>query len=340
MTLSLFEAFPGMYANHVVLGFNGFLVLFLSSSLSYLAYVWLGIPPKILGCMWTFVTYTAAIDTMLTAALVGYTKIGNFYNELGEKYVQTAAGGAIFCWDGTFHLAIQAILAWSVMTNRDTGLNFKIMALIWCGSIINSMQPYMLGAFSGPFSDQIQLSSALNAPYVIFPILVCNMIMNSFPSRARKVDAVLSTCFASFHLALAALHVVRMTAIMGSKTAVAQWLVSVEPVIVKDNTKHVVFQIQQWGWIFAPYHLTCAIDLIQRALGQSKPILQSRVSDWAALALGAYLQGTFVVAAAATFDFQELGKPLKWHAPAPSLEFWVVHGGTLVGCLAYLILVA
>ena len=328
----------------VNLGICGIAILSASGYLSYQAYAWAGIAPNVLGAIWTMCVFTAAVDTVITSALLGVHGVGQFYNAKGEKYVQSCVGAALFGWDGTFHLVVQLHNAFLLMTGRGSSLQFKFGALVWAGSIGSSMMPYMLGAFSGPFAKELELSSALNLPYVFFPGIVARQVMASVPSRKRSGQSMLAwaaTLLAVAHVTLACVHLLRALVVVGSEAPLAAfWAKSVEPVLVDDRSRHILFLAMQWAFIMAPYHVLCASDLITRgALKQSGSLLEPYAADLAALAVGAYGNGLFFYCIEAAFDWVGLGQPLKLAAHAPPPAFWLLNVGTMAFVVAYFVFV-
>ena len=59
--------------------------------------------------------------------------------------------------------------------------------LIWAGSVINSMMPLLMGAAAtGIYSHGIELSTALNAPYVIIPVVIASKLMRATKQGAKR----------------------------------------------------------------------------------------------------------------------------------------------------------
>jgi hypothetical protein len=148
-------------------------------------------------------------------------------------------------WDGVFHTGIQGLLAFRSLTGGD----MKPFGLVWAGSIIFSMMPLLIGsAATGKYSDTVELSTAMNAPYVIIPIALCYQLFESAtgtPRRGRarrrgsssQPDPEMAAAgigAAAASAAMVLLHTLQAMAVLGSKAKVARWWVTdVEPVLAQ-----------------------------------------------------------------------------------------------------------
>ena len=90
--------------------------------------------------------------------------------EHGKKYFASAFGVACLGWDGVVHLLLQGFLCYQAITKQPLS---RPVTFIWSGSIINSMMPLLMGAAAtGKYSSGVELSTALNAPYVFVPLVI------------------------------------------------------------------------------------------------------------------------------------------------------------------------
>jgi hypothetical protein len=119
-------------------------------------------------------------------------------------------------WDGTFHLLIQSLAVWMMFTGR----NHKIFSLLWAASVANSLPPLLLGASIGPFSSEIQLSTALNAPWVLFPMFAMIYSIKNSPKQTRSVEKnfILDFFGIIFHFSVIVFHTIRSMVVLGSNT--------------------------------------------------------------------------------------------------------------------------
>jgi hypothetical protein len=334
LTLVLFETFPAMHENHVILGISGVVCLVAAVLWSWKIYPACGVKSSVLGSAWTLVIFTAVLDGILVLTVMGYVDLGRFYYTKGERYFQSAAGVMILAWDGAAHALVQTWLAWMILTDRDNRSSFKYVGLMWCGSIINSMMPLLVGAAVGPFSGEIQVSTALNAPYVVFPTLVAIQLYARRHHHARvRMPLLLAGALCVYHVAVAASHVVRVMVALQSQASVADWFAKqVEPVLVFDQSKFIAVQAMQWMFWFVPWHLVCTFDLAMRALGRTT-FFTTHSPDVAALALGAYMQAQFVIVGTSLTEWQDFR--LVNRPSSQPLSFWMVQAGMLMGLLAY-----
>lgn len=139
-------------------------------------------------------------------------------------------------------MGIQGVLAYRALTEAD----LNPWGLVWGGSIIFSMMPLLVGsAATGKFSDGVELSTAMNAPYVAIPVALAYQLFRPAsynPARGRKrrststeLDSVtigIGCVAAASHCVLVLLHTVQIMSVLGSKASIATWwLTEVEPVL-------------------------------------------------------------------------------------------------------------
>eukprot|EP00978_Attheya_sp_CCMP212_P010076 scaffold24204_cov57-Attheya_sp.AAC.1 len=329
--LQLCEYFPFLKSSPnavVTLGVGSLVALF---GLSFYIFHHMGHHLSILGAFFTAVLWSATIDSFLAAALVGWTDLGKFYYDHGEEYFKTSWGFAALLWDGTFHYALQFYIAYSVYTQ---GKPHAIASLVWAGSIINSMPVLLIGAATGSFSETIKPATALNAPYVLVPIMIAKLVLTDEGHEASHTNkkqeeaiASLPVGFASlfwinFHVVAITLHIWRAIVVLECNAPAAQqWRQDVE-ILSSDDDGSISFgflriQLLQYLFYYVPFHAYC--------LWKVTP--DRTMSLWATFMAGGYLQGqsTFLVGAA--FDWVGFG-PLV--SIAQSNMFWVLNVGLLI----------
>lgn len=325
----------------------------------YQAVVALGYQPTLLNVFLCISVFTATCDLGITGNLVGVWELGGFYPQHGEKYFATAYGVACLGWDGVFHTLIQAYLAFRALR----GLSLKPAGLIWAGSVINSMMPLLLGgAASGKFSAHVEFSTTMNAPYVLIPIVLAFHLFNSkavprvpeqLPLAALPLDLVgseagpdvsvsrgarvapprsfaLDVFLALSHAALVVVHTVQTMVVFGSKAGVAgRWVSMVEPILKEDDTNVLLVQCAQYFFYFNLFHCVAVWEIGHRLHCGKRSVLANG-SDWAALALGGYLQGLF------TSSYMAMA---KYHAPG-QIEYDFVNAGPTTALALFIVLVS
>jgi hypothetical protein len=109
------------------------------------------------------------------------------------------------------------------------------------------MMPLLLGgAASGKYSADCQLSTAMNAPYVIIPIVLAFHLFREQPPRKQEASSLtvrlasscaLDAILGLTHGAIVVVHTVQAMVVFRSKAGVATWWgADVEPVLVEDET--------------------------------------------------------------------------------------------------------
>jgi len=301
---------------------------------------------RVLGTLMLFVTFTAATDTVISSSMIGLTNIGSFYIVMGEKYFGCAYGWFCLAWDGVFHLLIQSLISYYILTKRQ----YKFTLLVWCGSVINSMLPLLLGASSGPYSKEIQLSTALNGPYVFVPVAVAMYAAFMSPrrdgpgTRVRSANAATDLLLIFFHLVLIVAHTGRAMYVMGSQTPTAVNLVSmVDPVLQLDRNHKLsshaflfVQVMQNFFWML-PFHCFSLYETVHRAwTNKRSPAFGRYGVEFSALALGAYLQTEACWVGTTLFHWENNVLSRRVGAQ-PSAWFWYVHAVTVLGAAIQLV---
>jgi hypothetical protein len=293
----------------------------------------LGFQPSLLNFFLCVCTFTSACDLGISGYLVGVWKLGSFYPKHGEKYFDTAYGVACLGWDGVFHTILQGFLARRSLLNQP----LKPYVLTWAGSVIYSMMPLLMGgAATGKFSNGVQASTALNAPYVLIPIILCFKLFGESGSGTSSRKSMYSgaSCLVQgvSHGGMVFLHTIQLMAVLQSKAGVAQWWLSkVEPVLRQtDGTNILLIQAVQSFYFSGMYHCFAIWELWYRFQNNSKRSVLSNASDWSALILGGYLQGACVQLLMATSTYHKPGKIVFDFGPVNNNQLIVGFGTLLV----------
>jgi len=343
--------FPFLVENHVrLLGVGLCILSLVAYSFYFVLWKTLGLR-SLMGFFFFFIAFTAYIDTFISLCLTSPSFfLGRFYLDRGEKYFNCAYGFMCLFWDGTFHVAIQSLLAFLAFTNRE----YHFVALVWSGSIVNSMAPLLLGGATGPYSQHIQAATALNGPYVFLPVAVIFALLSKTPAVHRKegagsrvkshsllVDLVLMT----YNFLMPLVHIVRAMCVMGSKAKVVDWWLQIEPVFDRrllidrnDEQDYAFMAIQavQWAFWFAPWHWAALFEQVERIRTNKRTVVLGTMGvDFSAIVFGAYLQSIACHIASSYLDMHEGVPGLHVRKVPLSQEFWLLNIATLIGALLH-----
>lgn len=220
--------------------------------------------------------WSSSIDTGLSLSLVNWSSLGAYYHQNGERYFQTAWGFAALLWDGTGHWLLQALAVVGLMRKE-----FPLaVCLVWCGSIVNSMPVLLLGAATGSYSGEIQLSTALNAPYLLVPLAICAYALTTasprvppVPTPLPKIARFIEFCFSVLYFSAIIIHTLRAMVVLGSRSALAtQWLQQVEPVLA-EPTGFARIQVLVNFFLLGSWELFSMVEAFRRAI-------TATVSEW------------------------------------------------------------
>eukprot|EP00658_Telonema_sp_P-2_P066004 TRINITY_DN55120_c0_g1_i2.p1 TRINITY_DN55120_c0_g1~~TRINITY_DN55120_c0_g1_i2.p1 ORF type:complete len:329 (-),score=74.10 TRINITY_DN55120_c0_g1_i2:119-1105(-) len=293
------------------------------------------------GIFFTVVTCTAMVDLVLALGMADCTQLGRFYLHTGEEYFKTGWGFWTLLWDGTAHYCLQAFLAYVFLTGRSA----ELIGLVWSGSIINSMPVLLLGAAVGGFSEDIKPSTALNAPYVLVPILfLWRVLTKPSESQVAKPHSVFelksSPCaliarmlLLIFHNLAILVHVFRAMAVLGSKARIAVDFAELDPLLGwVDDGSHGFIKVQlvQSFFYFIPFHALALSHLI----APNSLVHQVSMSRWALVFVGAYLQAEVTHIGASGMRWDDFGVfHLRWDQLGPT--FWCIHLGLVGGSVLF-----
>ena len=170
LVLFLLQRSPHLTNDGQTAGTTGIITMCCVVAAIYSSMQQLNFQTSLLNVFLAICTFTAAIDLGITGYLLGVWNLGSFYPEHGEKYFASAFGVACLGWDGVVHLLLQGFLCYQAITKQPLS---RPVTFIWSGSIINSMMPLLMGAAAtGKYSSGVELSTALNAPYVFVPLVI------------------------------------------------------------------------------------------------------------------------------------------------------------------------
>ena len=241
----------------------------------------------------------------------------------------------MMCWDGTFHLLIQSIAVWMMYTGR----NHKIFSLLWAASVANSLPPLLLGASIGPFSSEIQFSTALNAPWIIFPMIAIIYSIKNSPKQTKNVENNFFLDFLGiiFHFFTIIIHVIRSMVVLGSNTPAAKWWVqNIEP--VKDYSGSCNVLALQWFFLFSPWHLISIYEILALRFTSFTPVLGlNNNANFSSIFLGAYLHGGFLFIFTSIFRWDNFQLFVNPNNTLYSPFFWSVNCFVLLGVFLHFI---
>jgi len=274
----------------------------------YRTMIRLGYETSLLNVFLCVCCFTAAVDLGIAGYLLNIWKLGSFYILVGEPYFNTAYGIGVLGYDGVVHLILQSIMCYRSL--QDDYINIRQLnkrsryGLVWGGSIINSMLPLLIGgAATGIFSSSVEMSTAMNAPYVLIPVIIVHTLFNESSSsrirqgsKLRKSDVLSNLHYIMLsltHLCLVILLVVRTMSVLKSDATIAKYWLTVEPVLEQDDGTNVILidTIQALFWI-GPYHLYSIFECYIRATKQHRGCLAN--GNWSSLIMGAYIQSSFI----------------------------------------------
>jgi len=349
--LLFLELFPSLVQDHVKLFVVG-VALVTIALYTFYAVLWKTLKLRDpLGLLFTGIVFTAYLDLFISLCLIFPTFVlGRFYLDKGEKYFTSSYGFCCLFWDATFQFTIQFILAFRVFTKRE----YHFTGLVWAGSIINSMAPLLLGAAIGPYSGEIQMATALNTPYVFFPVGVAIYLLSTASStrstegpgtRVRSHNALVDIVLICYNFFVPMIHIVRAMCVLGSQSPVVRWWVKIEPLFDRtnlydtDDQQDFAFmqvQVLQWAFWFVPWHWAALYEQLARIHTNKRTIvLGAHGADFAAIAFGGYLQSMACHFTSSYFDMEQGKIGLVVSTNKLPQEFWLVNIATLIGALLH-----
>lgn len=282
-------------------------------------------------------TWSALVDLLISASLIGMTTLGKFYVETGEEYFKSSWGVAVLAYDGCVHYFLQLYLAHATLLDRPR----LLVGLFWSGSILNSMPVVLLGGATGMHSDTLKPSTLLNAPYVLAPILYLSAILPSthrqplqrpaggskeaggakeVTVRAWRSASSVDHLLVLFHMAALCLHCFRAAVVLGSKSPAALgYGAGVEPALLASTADSFGFlrvQLLEYFFYYVPFHawaIACAY----------LPPTESHTA-WATVVAGGYMQAQATYVGSAAFQWVDFEPLARLSTPT---TFWLVAIG-------------
>ena len=139
------------------------------------------------------------------------------YLKSGEAYFDSAFGFGVNLWDGTAHWVIYLVMIYGLASPNPAV--YRPVYLYWAGSILVSLALLLPAGFVGNHSHNVQASTALNIPYVLFPLLFLKRVLDTprVSKPVARAPAVLEVMFAAFFAIVALITFVRFAAAAGSE---------------------------------------------------------------------------------------------------------------------------
>jgi len=350
LSLALLYAYPALVEDHVTLFATALVVVGSTIFVFYRAFKWMKLD-SVVGVIFTIVVFTAYIDfyIALCLAIPGF-ELGKFYLDQGEKYFLSAYGFACLMWDGSFHVVIQFVVAFLAFTKRD----YSFPALVWAGSVLNSMAPLLLGAATGAYATEIQLATALNLPYIFLPIGIIIFILAESPARKRKdatnrvqsTSALADLVLLILNFLVPIIHIVRVITVLNQQSPVSKWWIRIEPVLNEANIRDmnerqdyafIKVQVLEWAFWYVLWHWALLFEQVHRIVIKKRSgLIGSFGVDLSAIALGGYLQSMFCYVITSVFDMKDGEMGLYFRKEEIPSEFWYVNVATILGCILHL----
>jgi len=281
---------------------------------------------------WNFVVAISTLNIMLTFALISHPPfhLAEEYPEKGEPYFKSAPGVLYLIYDMFIHQSLQMYILFNSLTGRSIA---HITTSIWCGSMVCSLISLLFGGAIGPFSGEIEYSTALNVPWVIMPMFVISYtaahrtIASSKKGRTSdKIDfPAVSIALSILHIGSISLHVIRGMAMFGSNASIAvYWRENIEPNAYTDETKHALVASIISICLLLPLHIYIILQNIIRGFYEDAfgfMIYDSKTSiiTIAGILFGGTVEIQSVLIGTELFKWDGLHNPLIY---TPPLKNW------------------
>lgn len=246
--------------------------------------------------------FTAVVDLLLALAIDGRLDWLHFYCREGEVYLTTAHGLWINYWDGTYHYACYLTMTAMMLRvgHSYTCPRFRTVALLWAGSILNSMIVLFVGSAVGLHAPHIKPSYLLNIPYALFPGVFLYRVLQARPEgkmsetgRNRKSACawIIDIPLMALIFVTASLCIFRALVVLRSQLpAAAHYGTHIESHLL-DSSAYPTIQMLTYAYLFVPY-LVWSFVRVWRGFGSADGSNVPFI-DGTKLAVGALLQGTF-----------------------------------------------
>jgi len=111
------------------------------------------------------------------------TGFSGFYLKIGEPYLGTSFGTLCDVWDLTVHYLLYLRIIYCI----DNGKDYRNVLLLYLGSMLCSLVLLLIGGLGGIHGD-FYPATILNTPYVVLPIYVLLLVMNSPRSLFKHLE--------------------------------------------------------------------------------------------------------------------------------------------------------
>lgn len=302
--------------------------------------------------VFTVFAFTSLIDLLLALTIDGRTPVLLFYLREGEVYLSTPHGLWINVWDGTFHYACYLLLTAMMLrpAHSYACTRFRAVALVWAGSILNSMIVLFVGSAVGTHAHHIKPSYLLNIPYALFPTIFLVRVLQARPAptataphaaKSKPTSAavapsirkpmwhwLLDVPLLSLLCLCACVCVVRALVVVRSRLPLAAWYGREAEAHLLDSNAYPTLQMLNYAFYLLPFLCWAALHVwagpadAQSASASAHDVAATACfRDWSLFAVGAVLQGTFSYVGAAlhqggAFQFKE------WAAQSTQPDAW------------------
>lgn len=312
--------------------------------------------------IFTLFAFTSMVDLALALTIDGHTSLLLFYCREGEVYLTTAHGLWINYWDGSFHYACYLLLTVCLLRGDSYAAPwFRVVGLIWGGSILNSMICLFTASAVGTHAQQIKPSYLLNIPYGLFPLIFVGRVWRARPETVlaetpasrlqldstrrdeRKplwvwpIDALLIV--AAF--LCSCICVLRALVVLRSRLPLAEHYGAAFEPHLQDPTAYPTLQMLTYFFYLVPYLAWACLQLWSGVSAQ--PLLDAgaaarfrdatqldagsaRFRDVTLLVVGALLQGSFSYVGAALHEGGAFPHKDWRRQSTEGLAWWVFVG--------------
>jgi len=278
--------------------------------------------------IWSIFSWSCMIDLGIALELGGHiSNFVGFYFAEGEPYLMTSHGAVINYYDGTVHFVMYIAL----ITLCSYRKSYRELALVWVGSIFNSMIVLVPGGLSG--KHPFKMSILLNTPYVLCPLYALFKLIQEQPSQARTfikfssiwkrpmdllwiLYFVFASCFALFS----------GLAVLGGNAELMKTFLKVREPYLNDPTMFPKWQTLTYAYVFLAYYLYAIYGLLNPGT--------HRMTDWSLVHAGAAAQAqvTYILGSTYYLTPQEFQSP---QSGSLAFSFYGVHLTLLIGPLLF-----
>ena len=139
-------------------------------------------------------SWSCIVDGIFYLEAVGLvTGFSGFYLKTGEPYLGASFGTLCDLWDATVHYLMHLRIVYCI----DNGKDYRDVLLFYLGSMLSSMVLLLIGGLGGVHGD-FYSATFLNTPYVILPVYVLLLTMNSprpIPAKLKRYIVISAIIF-------------------------------------------------------------------------------------------------------------------------------------------------